>query len=40
MSNSIKYTKKGYISLSARLENEDTVLIAITDTGVGMGKES
>ncbi len=43
LSNAIKFTEKGYVSLTATLQSEadnvQTVLVSIKDTGIGIKKE-
>ena len=37
--NAIKYTKKGGVEVSVREKDKNTLLIKITDTGLGMDKK-
>jgi signal transduction histidine kinase len=39
ISNSLKFTQRGEVRVSARLESEDTVRFAVTDTGIGIPQE-
>ena len=39
ISNSLKFTQRGEVRVSARLENEQSVRFAVTDTGIGIPQE-
>ncbi|MGY4535418.1 signal transduction histidine kinase [Pseudomonas sp. TE3786] len=39
ISNSLKFTQRGEVRISARLENEHEVRFAVTDTGIGIPAE-
>lgn len=39
ISNSLKFTQRGEVRVSARLEGEDAVRFAVTDTGIGIPPE-
>jgi signal transduction histidine kinase len=39
ISNSLKFTQRGEVRVSARLEGEDAVRFAVTDTGIGIPQE-
>lgn len=39
VTNSIKYTKQGSVTLGARLEGETRIVFFVSDTGIGMSKE-
>ena len=40
LSNAVKFTPKGgRVEVSARLEFDDTIVISVTDTGIGMAKD-
>ena len=39
LSNAVKYSERGTITLSASKPDQDTVMISVTDTGIGIGKE-
>jgi signal transduction histidine kinase len=40
LSNSLKFTIKGYIKLRALKLNREDILIEVVDTGIGIPKES
>jgi len=37
--NAIKYTKKGHITLTLQPENENEILLKVTDTGIGISED-
>ncbi|MBD8706164.1 MULTISPECIES: sensor histidine kinase [Pseudomonas] len=39
ISNSLKFTQRGEVRVSARLESEDSIRFAVTDTGIGIPQE-
>lgn len=39
ISNALKYTETGEVRVSARMDNEETVVFTVTDTGIGIAPE-
>ena len=40
ISNALKFTERGEVRVSARLENAETVIISVADTGIGIAPEN
>lgn len=40
MDNAIKYTEKGFVTISTQFTNQDTVIVEIKDKGVGIDEEN
>ncbi len=38
ITNSIKYTKEGSVTMGARIEGSDSIMFSVKDTGIGMSK--
>jgi signal transduction histidine kinase/CheY-like chemotaxis protein len=40
ISNALKFTRRGYVRLSARMQGEDLVVFEVADTGIGIAPEN